>query len=123
MEQSCKISRREKADITHFLTHKVIEEIPSFMRRNEKTIEYKKLPNVSPNYFFQDKDFGVQGVYDGGISIDKLFQTNSVGVVTAREDITITFDKSYLENIIHDFKNLEAETIRKKYLHYAQNAI
>ena len=43
MEQSCKISRREKADITHFLTHKVIEEIPSFMRRNEKTIEYKNV--------------------------------------------------------------------------------
>ena len=46
MEQSCKISRREKADITHFLTHKVIKEIPSFMRRNEKQLNIKMCKNV-----------------------------------------------------------------------------
>ncbi|NHM04783.1 type ISP restriction/modification enzyme [Flavobacterium celericrescens] len=111
-----KKKENDLADVFHYDLFGKRELKYDFLSKNSiKTIEYKKLPNVSPNYFFQDKDFGVQGVYDGGISIDKLFQTNSVGVVTAREDITITFDKSYLENIIHDFKNLEAETIRKKY--------
>ena len=33
-------------DITHFLTHKVIEEIPSFMRRNEKQLNIKMCKNV-----------------------------------------------------------------------------
>ena len=33
-------------DITHFLTHKVMEEIPSFMRRNEKQLNIKMCKNV-----------------------------------------------------------------------------
>ena len=40
----------EEADgdkgITHFLTHKVIKEIPSFMRRNEKQLNIKMCKNV-----------------------------------------------------------------------------
>ncbi|WP_322550958.1 type ISP restriction/modification enzyme [Flavobacterium psychraquaticum] len=111
-----KKKENDLAEVFHYDLYGKRELKYDFLSNNSlKTIGYKKLPNVSPNYFFQDKDFDVQDVYDDGISIDKLFQTNSVGVVTAREDITITFDKKYLENIIHDFKNLEAETIRKKY--------
>ena len=33
-------------DITHFLTHKVIEKIPSFMRKNEKQLNIKMCKNV-----------------------------------------------------------------------------
>ena len=37
---------KQLRDITHFLTHKVIKEIPSFMRRNEKQLNIKMCINV-----------------------------------------------------------------------------
>ncbi|MEI6755321.1 MAG: type ISP restriction/modification enzyme, partial [Paludibacter sp.] len=80
-----------------------------------KTVPYKELPNVAPNYFFVSKDFEEQKEYNKGFSINELFPVNSVGIVTAREDITITFDKIDLVNIIEDFKTLEAEQLRRKY--------
>lgn len=80
-----------------------------------KTVAFKELPNVAPNYFFVNKDFDEQKGYDKGFGVGELFNTNSVGVVTAREDITITFEKKYLQEIINDFNFLEIENLRKKY--------
>ena len=80
-----------------------------------KSIDYKELPNVAPNFFFVNKDFDEQKIYDEGFAVNELFPINNVGIVTAREDVTITFEKEYLEEIIFDFQKLEIETIRKKY--------
>jgi predicted helicase len=65
-----------------------------------KTVAFKELPNVAPNYFFVNKDFDEQKGYDKGFGVGELFNTNSVGVVTAREDITITFEKNICKKLL-----------------------
>ena len=60
-----------KRDLKYdFLTNKSI-----------KTIDYKELPNVAPNYFFASKDLEEQKEYDAGFSVNELFTLNSVGIV------------------------------------------
>jgi len=82
---------------------------------NINSVPYVELPNVKPNYFFVQKDFDLQKEYDKGFLISQLMQLNSVGVVTAREAVTILFDKEKLLEIIEDFKQLEIEKLRGKH--------
>ena len=47
-----------------------------FLKANSlKTIPYKALPNLAPNYFFVQKDFKAQKNYDKGFKINELFPT------------------------------------------------
>jgi len=70
-----------------------------------KTVAFKELPNVKPNYFFVEKDFENQKEYDKGFKINELFAVNSVGIVTARDAILINDSKENLiENIEKHFK-------------------
>jgi predicted helicase len=79
------------------------------------TIKYKELPNVAPNYFFVNKDFDVQEIYDKGIKITELFKLNNVGIVTARDNFTIHKSEIDLRNTIEDFLALDEEIARVKY--------
>jgi predicted helicase len=79
------------------------------------TIKYKELPNVAPNYFFVNKDFDVQEIYDKGVKITELFKLNNVGIVTARDNFTIHKSEIDLRNTIEDFLALDEETARVKY--------
>lgn len=82
---------------------------------NVKSVPYVELTNVKPNYFFVQKDFEVQKQYDKGFSVVKLFPTNSVGIVTARDKFTIHDTKEDINTVINDFVNLEIEEARSKY--------
>ena len=87
-----------------------------FLSNNSiKTIEYKKLPNVAPDYYFVNKNFEVKEEYDEGFSLVNLFPLNNVGIVTARDNFTIHSSKEEVENVINDFLNLDDETARTKY--------
>ena len=87
-----------------------------FLSNNSlKTIEYKKIPNIAPNYFLVNKDFDVQEVYNKGIKINDLFTLNNVGIVTARDKFTIHETENDLINTIEDFLKLDDETARIKY--------
>ena len=80
-----------------------------------KTIDYKELPNVSPNYFMVQKDFEAQKGYDKGFSISKLFLLNNVGIVTSRDSFVIDENKIILKNRIKDFFELNKEELFSKY--------
>jgi predicted helicase len=80
-----------------------------------KTIQYKKLENVAPNYFFVQKDFEVQKNYDEGFSIVDLFRINSVGVVTARDAFCIQESKEKVRETIKEFLSLDNESARKRF--------
>lgn len=87
-----------------------------FLNNNSiETIKYKKLPNISPNYFFVSKDFDEQSNYDLGFSLSDLFILNNVGIVTARDGFTIHKTKSELEKTIQDFLSLDDEEARNKF--------
>ena len=77
-----------------------------------KTIPYKELPNIAPNYFFVSKDYEEKKVYDKGFSVNDLFTVNSVGIVTARDDFTIHNSKEEVQKAINEFLSLDDESAR-----------
>lgn len=58
-----------------------------------KTVNYKELPNISPDYFFANKNFDEQRLYDKGFKVSDLFNLNSVGIVTSKDAILINNTK------------------------------
>lgn len=80
-----------------------------------KSVSYKKLTTVAPNYFLVDKDFDVQKDYDAGFQIAELFPVNSVGIVTARDGFTIHESKEQVQLTILEFLSLDNEAARQRF--------
>jgi very-short-patch-repair endonuclease len=80
-----------------------------------KSIDYKELPNVAPNYFFVSKDFDQQKIYDEGFLVNEIIPLNNVGIVTARDGFSIHKSKDEVKKIIEEFLVVEDETARIKF--------
>jgi predicted helicase len=80
-----------------------------------KTIGYKELPNIAPNYFFTNKNFDEQSSYDKGFSVIEIFKLNNVGIVTARDEFTIHNSKQDVKNTIEQFLRLDDDGARIKF--------
>lgn len=79
-----------------------------FLSNNSiKTIDYKKLPNVAPNYFLVNKDFDVQEDYNHGFKISDLMKVNVLGYQTHRDKFAVDSNKNKLLQRIIDFTNNE----------------
>ena len=79
-----------------------------FLSKNSlKTIDYKELPNVEPNYFFTPKNFETQNNYESGFKIDELFKTYGMGITTGDDKNLIDFSYSSLQ------KNFTQNNIKK----------
>ena len=88
----------------------------NFLNENSlKTIPYKELPNIAPNYFFVQKDFGKEKEYNKGMKLNELFSINNVGIVTSRDSFVISDSKEMLSTRINDFFSLSKEEIQSKY--------
>ncbi|WP_074723854.1 type ISP restriction/modification enzyme [Flavobacterium frigoris] len=85
------------------------------MDNSLKSINFKKLSNESPNYFFTDKNFDEQVEYEKGFHIIDCFPENSLGVLSKNDNISIDFNKSQLTERIEDFKNLDENEVKIKY--------
>ncbi len=83
-----------------------------------KTIAYKELPNVTPNYFFVKKDFEQQKEYDKGFAISKLFIQNSIGVVTGKDEVLVSESTGNLKYKIEEYYNIEVKNNLIKKLSY-----
>lgn len=77
------------------------------IENSNKTIDYKELPNIAPNYFFASKDFEDQTSYDKGISVNELFPLNNVGIVTAKDAVLIKDTKEDLVKCISEYYSIE----------------
>lgn len=82
---------------------------------NLSSVPYVALPNVKPNYFFVQKDFEAEKFYKKGFSVNSLFPTNNVGIVTSRDSFVIDDNKKVLSERIKNFFILEKEEIQNKY--------
>lgn len=80
---------------------------------NLNNIKWNNLEIKEPNLFFVKKDFDGSLVYEKGFKIDDFFINNASGITTERDNITIHFEESTLQNIIQDFQIKEPEEIRK----------
>lgn len=79
------------------------------------TVPHVELKNIAPNYYFVQKDFDEQKVYDKGFSVSELFNVNSVGIVTARDAFTIHESKEKVKETIQEFLLLKNEFARKRF--------
>jgi predicted helicase len=90
-----------------------------FLSNNSiKTIHYKKLPNIAPNYFLVTKDFDVQVIYDEGFKINELFRLNNVGIATAKDAILISTSISDLIDNVKNFYEIDTNISLVKCVSY-----
>jgi predicted helicase len=89
-----------------------------FLKDNSlKTVPYKELPNITPNYFFVPKDFEEQKSYDEGFKINELFVANGVGITTAHDEFVINKSENKLLETFQNFQNSERDeyTLHQKF--------
>jgi predicted helicase len=78
-------------------------------------LEWQELSPSSPFYLFIPQDIEQRTQYEKGWKITQIFLINSVGIVTARDDLTICFTPEEVRRTIHDFSALPLEEARRKY--------
>src|SRR3972149_2065815 len=83
-----------------------------------KTTKWKKITPKSEFYLFIPRDEGLLKQYESYPKITDIFPTNSVGIVTARDNFVIDFDRNALKRRIAQFrdKNLPDDIIRQTFL-------
>ncbi len=79
------------------------------------TTDWEIIQPQSPFYLFspQNKDLLIE--YNAGWKITEIFPVNSVGIVTARDSLTIKLSKQEVKDTVKDFVSLPVEEARKKY--------
>lgn len=82
---------------------------------NLASFEWQKLVPQAPQYAFIRRNHGLQEQYQQGFAVHELMPVNSVGIVTARDALTIDSDKDKLWQRVNDFVELESEAARRKY--------
>ncbi|MBF0171088.1 MAG: N-6 DNA methylase, partial [Nitrospinae bacterium] len=76
---------------------------------------WKKLESASPTYLFIPQDDILRFEYESGWSIRDAMPINSVGIVTARDDLTMGFTEEEIWSRLHDFARLHEPNARAKY--------
>jgi predicted helicase len=77
--------------------------------------EWEELKPTSPYYFFVPRNEADLDEYMRGWKVTDIFPINSVGIVTARDDLTIRWSKQEVWDTVTDFSNLSPEEARDKY--------
>jgi hypothetical protein len=69
----------------------------------------------APQYPLLPRDYSLEKAYRAGFGLHKFMPINSVGIVTARDALTIDIDKQRLWDRVQDFAQLDPEAAREKY--------
>ena len=72
-----------------------------------KTIIYKQLENIEPNFFFVQKNFEEQKAFNEGFLTNDLFIINNVGIVSANDSILVNNQAQDLLNKVQEFYNID----------------
>jgi predicted helicase len=79
------------------------------------TTAWNALRPQAPFYLFTPQDEGVRSEYEQGWKITDIMPVNSVGIVTARDALTIHWSREDVWNTVNDFASLPVEEARSKY--------
>ena len=77
--------------------------------------EWQKVNPVSPFYLFVPRDEALEAEYRRFISIPEVFPVNSVGIVTARDRLTIRWSEQEAWDTVCAFSGMEPELARQGY--------
>ena len=87
-----------------------------FLKGNTiESVQWVPIVPSAPNYEFLTKDANLETAYAKGFSVSDLFPVSSVGIVTARDHLSIRWAKEEMEPVLQDFLNEDPETLRVKY--------
>ncbi|HRQ55742.1 MAG TPA: DNA methyltransferase, partial [Ignavibacteriaceae bacterium] len=86
-------------------------------KHNIKNVKWKKIVPHPEFYLFIPTDNKLTNQYYSFFKITEIFPVNSVGIVTARDNFVIDFDRKKLERRIEDFRNskMDNEIIKQTY--------
>jgi len=111
-----KKKKNELASVLHFDLQGKRDFKYEFLNNNTLgLIDWTEINPNEPNYFLVKKDFDISSEYEKGFRIDELFSKNASGITSERDNLTVHFEESKLQNVIEDFKIMESEEIRNKY--------
>jgi len=79
------------------------------------TVEWTELKPEPPAYLFIPQNINCKSEYETGWKITDILPTNSIGIVTARDDLTIKWSSQEVETTVKDFVSLPIEEARRKY--------
>ncbi|AZU05003.1 adenine specific DNA methyltransferase [Glycocaulis alkaliphilus] len=80
-----------------------------------KATHFEPLSLQAPQYVMTRRDYALEEAYLEGFGVQELMPVNSVGIVTARDALTIDMDKGELWRRVQDFAALPVEEARTKY--------
>ena len=87
-----------------------------FLGRNSlATIDFTVLGLSAPQYFFVQKDLNGWKQYREGCAVHELYPVNSVGIVTARDEFTISDKPAEVQRTIEEFLSLDVERARTRF--------
>lgn len=110
-----KKNNNQLAEVFHYDLYGKREEKFDFLNNNKlENINFKKVENIGPEYYMVPINFELKKEYDKGFSLDDLFITKSIGIVTGKDKILINTDKETLKKNIKEYYGEEDETFIKE---------
>ena len=79
------------------------------------TTKWLELSPKSPRYLFIPRDDALAEEYEAGWSMTDVFPTNSVGVVTARDKLTIQWTRDEIKQVASTFAGLSQDDARGRF--------
>ena len=79
------------------------------------SIKWDRINLREPSFLFINKDEKIQNEYEKGIKINDLFRENSVGIVTARDHMSIQMSREKMDLVVREFEMLDVEELRNKH--------
>ena len=76
---------------------------------------FAPLVSPAPQHPLVRRDFAVQGAYEQGFSVAEMMPVNSVGIVTARDALTIAESRDEIWRRVQSFAGMEVEQARSTY--------
>ena len=80
-----------------------------------ETTSWRTLDPQPPMYFFTPQNTDLLAEYQQGWKVTDVFPVNSVGIVTARDRLTIHLSTDDVWKTVKDFASISAEEAREKY--------
>ena len=88
---------------------------PWLEQETVETTAWRRLDPKGRFFFFVPRDDSLAEEYEKGWSLPAIFPLSSVGIVTARDSLTIQKTREAMESVVSDFRTQEPEEARKKY--------
>ena len=92
-----------------------ISKYQTLMQSSKEKTSWTFIQPSAPYYFFSSQNNDLRQEYEIGWKITDIFPMNSVGIVTARDALTIHWSHKEVWNTVNEFISITAEEARKKF--------